>query len=176
MPADSKTKEALEVEVMNLTGERTTLLSQIDSLTHERDGYKAKVEEHEAQVLSARVDLAYDTYKDKMHLPPNAKSAMLHLLQVDASGFEGLYPKLEAPQRHLLSVLTNDGRDSTSPGPKPRVAEDSASLLSNDDGLARMTPDQLVTRIMHDTKCSLGDAQIKADTILRQARSRQLHR
>lgn len=170
-PAMAKTIEQLELEVTNLSGERSTLLSQIEALTSERDTLKAKVDEHEAQVLSARVDEAFSTYKDKYQLPPNAKGTMLSLLKVDASGFEQMYPRLEPKNRHLLSVLTGDARNGNAS--QPRVAAD---LPSDNGNVRNLSARELTSKLMRENPgMTLATAQIKVDEMMTKLRRQQGH-
>jgi hypothetical protein len=159
--AATKTAEQYELEITSLTGERAGLLEQIEALKTQNLTLSTKVEEHETQMLSARVDEAFVSYKDSRKLPPNGKASMLSYLRNDPNGFEVLFPKIQAPQRHLMSVLTADGRSQNQASTQLRAQADSPN-----DVTPVLKPAELVARIMRERGCTLLDAQCHVDALL----------
>lgn len=86
--------------------------------------FKTKTEE---TTLSARVDEAFDTYKDKKGLTDSSKKSMLIVLKADAEQFEKDYPKVKASERHLMRTLVNtESRDQKN---LPRTHDDGAPVV-----------------------------------------------
>jgi hypothetical protein len=154
-----KTVQEFQLEITNLTGERNQLKVDLEAALAVNSELSAKVEAHELQLLSAEVDTAYQTYEKKMGLTLEMKPVMLSVAKQNLEGFHKLYPVLPLPQRHLMSVLTGDGR--TTQTTQLRVQADNAA-----DAAPTLKPAELVTRIMKETNCSLLDAQCRVDAML----------
>jgi hypothetical protein len=161
--ATVKTPEQYDLEITVLTGEKNQLLADMEVLKATNLTLSAKVEEHETQLLNARVDVAFDTYREKKGLPVDGKVSLLSYLRADPTGFEKLFPNLPAPQRHLLSVHTADGRNQTQ-SVQLRSQADSPSEAPS------LKPEQMVARIMKETGCTLLDAQCKVDALITKMR------
>ncbi len=72
----------------------------------------------------ARVQLAFDTYKDARKLTDDDKEAMLIVLSSKPETFERQYPIVAPNQQHLLANLT-DNREATT----PKTTEDPAPVI-----------------------------------------------
>jgi hypothetical protein len=159
-PQMAKSTEEYELEIKNLTGERNQLKVDLEAAVAVNSELSAKVEAHELQLLTSEVDASYETYQKKMGLTPDMKQVMLGVAQkqgIDA--LHRLYPKLPQPQRHLLNVLTGDGR--TAQTTQLRVQADNANDIT-----PVLKPAELVSKIMKETNCSLLDAQCRVDAML----------
>ena len=161
--ATVKTPEQYELELTVLAGEKNQLLADIEALKATNVTLSTKIEEHETQLLNARVDVAFDTYREKKGLPADGKPSLLSYLRADPTGFEKLFPNLPAPQRHLLTVHTADGRNQGQ-SVQLRAQADSPSEVPS------LKPEQMVARIMKETGCTLLDAQCQVDSMITKMR------
>lgn len=98
--------------------------------------------------LQARVDLAFDTYKDARKLSEDDKEAMLIVLKSKPETFERQYPKVAPSQQHLQRNLT-DNREAVSP---KVVTEDGSPSLQMDLRTA-------ARKLSAEKGISLADAQ-----------------
>jgi ADP-ribose pyrophosphatase YjhB (NUDIX family) len=93
--------EALPAAIARIVGENATLLAE-----------KAKRDEAD---LNADVEIAFDTYKDKMGLTPDKKGAMLAFAKTDRAAFNIMYPPVALSERHLLrNIVPGEPRDKVS--------------------------------------------------------------
>lgn len=73
----------------------------------------------EAASAAARVDEAFETHKDKMHLTEGHREQMAMFLASAPEKFEKLYPRVSPRERHLLANLTTGTRTPVSSGTVP---------------------------------------------------------
>lgn len=67
-----------------------------------------QLKKRDADAVTARVDEAFDTYKDTKKLSDDDKAAMPIVLSTNPELFNKLYPRVTADKKHLLSVLSTD--------------------------------------------------------------------
>ena len=114
---DATTKVAkLELAI----GEKTTALDKADEELKSLRDEKAKRDERD---LSARVDEAFDTWKDKKGLTDKSKKSMLIVLKADPEQFEQDYPRVKANERHLLRNNVAGNENRRDPNSIPRQAD-----------------------------------------------------
>ena len=96
--------------------------------------------------LTARVEEAFLTWKDKKGLTEPSKKTMLIVLKADPAAFEADYPKVEADKQHLLRNHT-DTREKTIP------------TTSDDTGGVVIDMAQAARTLSAQRGIPLGDAQ-----------------
>lgn len=67
-----------------------------------------QIKKRDADAITARVEEAFDTYKDTKKLSDDDKSAMPIVLATNPELFNKLYPRVTADKKHLLSKLATD--------------------------------------------------------------------
>ena len=113
---------AVTTEVAKATAPLTLQLSDVraslEVVGAEKKALEAKIVEltdqikkRDSDVLSARVEEAFETYKETKKLSDNDKKAMTLVLASDPALFDGLYPKISPAKAHLLRTVT--GPDTT---------------------------------------------------------------
>ncbi len=90
----------------------------------------ADLKKRDAQRASDRVEEAFETYKGKMNLTDAHRDQMGVFLSANPDGFEKLYPRVPASQRHLLTDQTGPGarRGGTPPAPPVEGPESELSM------------------------------------------------
>ena len=170
MAAPVKSIEQLESELQLMTAERNQLKVDFDAAVATNSQLSAKIEQHELLALNARVDVAFDTYKEKKGLTPASKKTLLTLLKADSAGFEEMFPNLPAPQRTLLTTLTSDGRSQNGTSRNVRVQADAP--VDGPD-VTTMSARELTRHLMSTEKLPLAAAQNKAMAIINRVRETQ---
>lgn len=104
---------------------------------------------------AARVEEAFDTYKDAKKLSDADKDSMAVYLATKPESFEKLYPKVNAAERHLL-------RDLTSAGSKTEITTEETATV-----VVKMNVRDLAYEIAQQRGIPLGEAQVIAERLLK---------
>jgi phage I-like protein len=124
---------------------------------------RAEKKTRDEEILTDRVNEAFETYKDDRKLADDDKEAMLIVLKSKPDLFEKRYPKVAPDKRHLMRNLTENSRENGAPTTTIDATDD-LSVLANESQL------QTTKRLMKDEKLSFAAAQNKASKLHSQLR------
>lgn len=119
-------KQASEAKTAELNLQLSEARGKAEAAERELVTLRAEKAEREQADRVARVDEAFDTYKDQKHLSDADKESMMIVLIHNPGAFEKSYPRVSASERHLMRDLSGaNEKPSDSPAIPPVTTQQS---------------------------------------------------
>jgi hypothetical protein len=127
---------------------------------------KADAAKRAEEAAKARIDEAFDTYKDTKKLGDADKEAMAIILSSKPDTFEKLYPRVTADKRHLLGMVATGASTARQPRTDGALPAQAGAAGTKGPSLA-----EAARMLSEKTGMSLEDAQTQVLRAARKARA-----